>query len=190
MRARSSRASAQAIELERTCSGALCVHPTLIGAGGDPIERGSPRPGIFENRLAGLGVGGLARGLALVLAGAPSGGIARFGAGPEHEDRDRDHERDGDQPGADQVGEVVAGVERREMRGAVGEQAVGALGRERRQHREADRAAHLHAGVDQARGEARRRSGVAPDIASVISDGKEVPTPTPISSIGGSRSVR
>ena len=33
-------------------------------------------------------------------------------------------------------------------------------------------------------------SGVAPDIASVISDGKEMPTPTPISSIGGSRSAR
>jgi hypothetical protein len=32
-------------------------------------------------------------------------------------------------------------------------------------------------------------SGVAPDIASVISDGKPSPAPKPIRAVGGSRSV-
>ena len=50
---------------------------------------------------------------------------------------------------------MEAGVQRGHRRLAVGRQACGALGRERGEHGEADRAADLHGRVDQAGGEAR-----------------------------------
>ena len=116
-----------------------------------------------------------------------SGSIA--GIGSERSTKIGDRQGDRDQPGADQVGEMEAGVERRRVGGAAVEQRARALGRQRGEDREADRAADLGAGVDDARGQAGV-FGVAPDIASVISEGKEIPMPTPISSIGGSRSAR
>ncbi len=50
---------------------------------------------------------------------------------------------------SDQVREVVAGVERGGGRLAIGQQAVGALARKRGEHGQPDRAAHLHARVDE-----------------------------------------
>ncbi len=58
------------------------------------------------------------------------------------------------------------------------EQVAGPAGRQRRQHGEADRAADLEGGVDQAGGEARLLR-VTPDIARLISEGNERPAPTP-----------
>ena len=76
--------------------------------------------------------------------------------------------------------EVVAGEQRRGgLRGA------GALGGQRRQHGQADRAADLHGRVDEAGGQARVRSASHADIASVISAGVERPAPRPIRIVRG-----
>ena len=113
------------------------------------------------------------------------GGFGRLAA----QDGEGHDERDGHEDRADEVGEVVAAVQRGGGGLAVGAQAVGALGGQGRQHGEADRSADLDRGVDQARGQARV-CGVAPDIASVISDGKARPAPRPNRTIGGTMSVR
>ena len=85
-------------------------------------------------------------------------GLRRVALDDEHRDRDRGSH----QAGADQVGEVIAGVERAVDRLAGRLQAVAALGRDRRQDREADRAADLRRRVDEAGRHARvllRRAG-------------------------------
>ena len=92
------------------------------------------------------------------------------------------------QPGADQVGEVEARVERRGGRLAVGEQAsvrsVASVASTARPIAPPTWTLVL------TRPEARPESlGVAPDIASVISDGKPRPAPRPIRTIGGRMST-
>ena len=82
----------------------------------------------------------------------------RFGGRLEHgraQSAHRDGDRDEHQAGPDQVREVIAGIERGGSRLAEGELCLGALGRQGREHREADRAAHLDAGVDEPRGQPR-----------------------------------
>ena len=97
-----------------------------------------------------------ARRAARAGSGACSATAARA-LGAQHDDgHDDRHE---DQRGADQVGEVVAAVERgerpsRRRRAA----SLGPRRRQRRQHGEPERAADLHRRVDEAGGQARRRS--------------------------------
>ena len=101
-----------------------------------------PRFGLPERlgpALARLGVGGLPRRLGGL------GAAASAAAGSERSTATRDHDGHGDEAGADQVGEVVARVERRGGRLAVGAQRLGALGGQRGEHGQADRAADLHA---------------------------------------------
>ena len=96
--------------------------------------------------------------------------LALLARGPG--DDQRDHDRGEDQPGADQVGEVVAAVERggdraRRRRGGSRSRSTTASPGRR------GRARRRPAAVVLTRPEARpASSGVAPDIASVISDGK------------------
>ena len=85
--------------------------------------------------------------------GRPRPAAAQHGGG--HDERDRDG------AGADQVGEVVADVERGGRRLA-GPAELGAIGRERGQHGEPERAADLRRGVDEARGQAGGRSAWRP----------------------------
>src|SRR6476646_4814289 len=95
-----------------------------------------------DTRRSGLRVGGLALSLRLcflLLLHRLARNRHRFGA----QDEDRDRQRRGDQPGADHVGEVEAGVERRRMRGAGVECAFGLSRRQRRQHGEPNCAADL-----------------------------------------------
>ncbi len=74
---------------------------------------------------------------------------------PDH--RQRDPDRDDHQRGPDQVGDVIARDRRGIERFAVGDERGGALARDRREHREPDRASDLDGRVD----EARREPGVA-----------------------------
>ena len=146
--ARAWRTSGLAVTASRPRSEVLeAVAPSATQGLGDLVVRGL---GIGDRpRLERVGVSA-ALGHAL---------HRRHRRGLQH--GDRDHDRDADQGGADEVGEVVAGVERRRGGLALGEQAVGALGRERRQDREADGAADLDARVDEAGGEPRVALGRA-----------------------------
>lgn len=106
--------------------------------------------------------------------------------GPERRERDRD--RECDQRDADQVCEVVAAVERARRRRAAGLQMV---------------VRSVASAVSTARPTAPPRcielltspeaspasAGAVPDIASIASDGKPSPAPSPKSNMGGSRSM-
>src|SRR4029453_12910823 len=89
-----------------------------------PIQ-GSPGAAAVDG-LAGL-VGRLRASIVRQAALGPFLGL---------EDRHRDDDRHGYQRGADQVGQVVSGVERRRLSRAVGEQGSGPLGGEGREHGE------------------------------------------------------
>ena len=126
-----------------------------------------------------LGAGGLWAG-----AHHPLGDLA---LGPQH--AQRHHDRDEHQRSSDEEREVVAPGQRRRGGVAALTQAAGLGAGERRQDREAEGSPTCT--VVLTRPEASPASvGVAPDIASVISDGNDTAMPVPSRIITGSTSVR
>ena len=127
--------------------------PTCTGR---PAGRRWPRPGSRprrRRRSGGLGVELLAEPRRLILLDGLGLGLSQR---PRRGQDDRgDDDRGDDQTGSDGQGQVQPAGDRVRRARAGGQDVLGPARRQRRQHSQTQRAAHLHRGVDQPGGQAR-----------------------------------